>query len=231
MKSGFCQNIDSDGITNIIINNINDILNKMDNNDVYELYESSAKNIVFTLNKYPKYVCKMRVDKRNIVKNTYKSIEYIRDVIINNNLNLLKVPDLVLLDFSLGGKVHYVIVEEKMNVHPNHNMFELEYKIYGNRINNAIKQLTILTCITGYDDAAWRNNPILHANIDTQEDLLMALIDIEDVKLKNVRKGLGRIISCINENQISLVLTMVSSYYNNINLDEFIQKRISKLKE
>lgn len=226
MISGFCKNIDSNGIINIIINNINNILNKRNVNGVYELYESSAKNIVFTLNKYPKYVCKMRSDKSDIMINTQKGIEYIREIINNNNLNLLKVPDSVLLNFSLEGKIHYVIVEEKMYVHTNHNMFESEYKIYGNRLNNAIKQLTILTCLTGYDDAAWRNNPILHDNINTDEDLMIALIDIEYVKLKHVRRGLGRIISCINENQIPLVINTVSSYYTDMNLDEFIQKRM-----
>ncbi len=88
-------------------------------------------------------------------------------------------------------------------------MQEQNFHDYATSLNEAIRQLAVFICKTGYSDVRWRNIPVLNNSLDENGNRKIALIDIEEMDSPEVglfggarTRGLVR---CVNEEQGKIV--------------------------
>jgi hypothetical protein len=203
----------SDETIQKIQTNMKNILQKNENGEV-KIYETVSSHRVFTLDTEPDLIFKMWSNKcfGTNMQARYKTMVKAKTVCRTHQLGLLIIPNAKLFTVTVDKQEHEIIAERKLDINPDETAQEQYYEEFGESLDEAIHQLAIFICKTGYSDVEWRNNPVLNNSLDEGGNRKFALIDTEemdsaevglfgtDEKLlgSKVRRGL---VKCVNEQQ------------------------------
>lgn len=175
-----------------------------------KLYSSQHSHRVFALDAAPDFIFKMAPGSNQSIRQRYQRMINAHAVCRTHKLGLLIIPKAKLFTVKVEGKDYDIIAEQKLDINPNESAQEQYYEDYADSLDEAIRQLAIFICKTGYSDVERRNNPILNNSIDEHGNRKFALIDIEEIDSPEIglfgggwgRRGLVR---CINEQQGQIV--------------------------
>ena len=196
-----------------------------------KFHYGQKRHRIFELDTVPGLLFK--IDTHNSMKDRYQNMIYAQTVIRSHQLGQLLIPNAKLFTVELEGKKHEIIAERKIEINPNEEYF-LDY---ADSLNEAIRQLALFICKTGYSDVEWRNNPILNNSLDGKGNRKIALIDLEEINdpevglfgKENTRRGL---VGCVNEEQGKMIETIAKE--NHISASLFTDasfRRKKKLEE
>lgn len=172
-------------------------------------YKSQGAHRVFELTSIPGVIFKgtlkpSDVDK-SIVKR-YRAGINAQNICREYGLENLVIPPAALFTVEHEGKNYDLIAEEKLDVNTEESTQEWCYEEYAESLNEAVSQLAIFICKTGYSDVEWRNNPVLNNSLESGSRKI-ALLDLEEMGHQEIglwgsidpaRRGL---IGCVNEEQ------------------------------
>lgn len=170
-----------------------------------KLYNSQPNNRVFTLETAPGLIFKMTSN----AKNRYRNMIDAQTAIRTNQLGLLVIPNAKLFTINFEGQEYDIIAEKCLDL-SHESRQEQYFQDYEENLNEAVRQLAVFICKTGYSDVEWRNNPVLNNSLDEHGNMKIALIDTEEMKWETIglfgggwgRRGLVR---CVTEAQGRLV--------------------------
>ena len=147
-------------------------------------HKMEGDNYIFELDIAPGFVFKMANSNR-LTELRYKNMILAETIVRTHNLGLLIIPrakkielEVDFNNFLLTGELPVCIVEEKINFSPHTASQKALFHKSEDTLKEAIYQLAVFICKTGYDDVEWRNNPIIIDN-NMKADRKFALIDIE----------------------------------------------------
>lgn len=167
---------------------------------------SNDNESVFTYKYSPGLIFEMKRDQNNQseMKQRFQNLVHAKAVITKNNLNLLQLPSAKLFTIQVKGQSYDIIAHEKLEVYPCPEAQELFYEDHAHAINEAIRQLAVFTCITGYDHPlTWKDIPLYARD-------KLALINIKTMKsaeagLFGTEQDDRCLVSCITEEQGKMV--------------------------
>ena len=148
-------------------------------------YKLAGHNYIFELDTIPHFIFKMTRPPQNVyhytemaqTKMRYESVILAETVVRTHNLGLLVIPR---AKYVRCGTVDF-IVEQELDFSKTEIKRKALFHENEETTREAIRQLAIFICKTGYNDVEWRNNPILNHDIEG-ENKKIALIDIEDLR-------------------------------------------------
>lgn len=168
--------------------------------------------LVFGLDAEPELIFKLAFfpDDDSFLNDRYEKTIFAKTVIRTHQLGLLIIPNTKLFTVTLRKRKHAVIVEQKMDIDQDIDVQEQSFLDYADSLNEAVCQLALFICKTGYSDVAWRNNPILNNSLDEKGNRKIVLVDLEELDSpevglfgeENKRRGL---VGCVNEKQGKMV--------------------------
>ncbi len=180
-----------------------------------KLYNSQIKHRVFALDIAPGFIFKTIVNKSCYIidysmATRYQDMIKAQTIVRNHQLGLLVIPNAKLFKVEAEGEEYEIIAERKVDINPHESAQEQNFHDYATSLNEAIRQLAVFICETGYSDVEWRNIPVLNNSLDKNGNRKIALIDIEEMNSPEVglfgrerrRRGLVR---CVNEEQGKIV--------------------------
>jgi len=164
-------------LTDEQLNILSSYLDKKDdglvNNGEYNVSTNITyiKSNVFTINLIPNIIFK-------IIKDDYYETRilnhiYAQEVVRYYDLNLLIVPKMGFI------RKYRIIFEEMLDIEISHYKQEYLYRIHADKMGSAIRQLTKFCCLTGLDDIAWRNIPIIN---NVAQTLMIGLVDMQEME-------------------------------------------------
>ena len=121
-----------------------------------------------------------------------------------DRLSLLVIPQAKPLTLKINGSEVRYVAEKMLDIEQEPSMQEELFEKHAFSLTEAIKQLALFICKTGYSDVDYRNNPVLENSLDSLGRRKIALIDLEHVEKPhiglfgggpNFRKGLVAIVS------------------------------------
>lgn len=148
-------------------------------------YKLEGDNYIFELATMPQFIFKMTRPSQNVyhytkmskTKMRYESMILAETVVRTHNLGLLVIPRAKYVSWATVD----FIVEQKLDFSQTEIKRKALFHENEEATREAIRQLAIFICKTGYNDVEWRNNPILIHDIEG-ENRKIALIDVEDLK-------------------------------------------------
>lgn len=180
-----------------------------------KFYNSQENHRVFALDIAPGLIFKMQAYKNYIddhlksMKARYQKMIDAQTIIRTHQLSLLVIPNAKLFTVNFEGEEYVIIAEKKVDINPHESAQEQYFQDYAISLNEAIRQLAIFICKTGYSDVEWRNNPVLNNSLDENGNRKIALLDIEKMDSPEIglfgglkRRGLVR---CVTEEQGKIV--------------------------
>lgn len=150
-------------------------------------HKIEGNNYIFELDIAPGFVFKMANDSSK-TELRYKNMILAETIVRTHNLGLLIIPraKIIALEINFSSIITKefpaFIVEEKLNFTPHTASQKALFHRDENTLEEAIRQLAIFICKTGYTDVEWRNNPIMIDN-NMKTDKKIALIDLEHLEL------------------------------------------------
>ena len=84
-----------------------------------------------------------------------------------------------MISVQVSGDPCNIIVEQKLDIDHDTADQEEHFEEHATSLNEAIRQLAIFICKTGYADVEWRNNPMLNNSGDTLGRRKIALVDVD----------------------------------------------------
>ncbi len=168
----------------MIVDNVQKVIPKIfakkKNWKILKFYPSSGLNKVFSIASFPNIIFKASVGQdlshiynENII-NRFRNISKARRVCQKFELNHLVVPQSKIIELVYQNKKIVILAQEKINCNATDSMQEEFYLKNPDRVKDAVFQLFVLICETGYSDVCWRNNPIIN-------NYKIALIDLEEM--------------------------------------------------
>jgi hypothetical protein len=185
-------------------------------------YTSQQAHRVFELDSDPGLIFKMSLKKStptsdNSTKARYESMIKAQTVVRTHQLGLLHIPNAKFFTVDIQGKKVELIAEKKLDINPEGSAQEQHYYEYADRLNEAIRQLAVFICKTGFSDVEWRNIPILNTKVDGGRNTQIALIDLEEMASSSIglfgkdrkRRGLVR---CVTGEQGKIIESVAKQY-------------------
>lgn len=204
-------------------------------------YNTRNTRRIFSIKPSPELIFKMLVpDIRRhediSMKSRYQRIIDGQSVCRINNLNLLVIPHVKLFILEVNERKHQILAEKKLNIQ-NSTEQEYIYEKYAKILNEAIRQLTVFICKTGFSDVTWNNIPVLMDRKDEHGNVSIGLIDIEE--RDGAQMGLfgdsfftRGLVKCVNEEQGLIVLTEAKKWlWNTSGFNEAYQLRKAEIRE
>lgn len=102
-----------------------------------------------------------------------------RTTIREDHLDHLVLPRAKMISVQVSGDPCNIIVEQKLDIDHDTADQEEHFEEHATSLNEAIRQLAIFICKTGYADVEWRNNPMLNNSGDTLGRRKIALVDVD----------------------------------------------------
>lgn len=164
----------------------------------------NCSNVVFTLAAAPRLIFKISRNPQQRYQNMINAMTAVR----THHLTQLVIPHAKLFTVKSKGCVYTIIAERKLDITP-HKWTQRDYFLNDKgSLDEAIRQLTLFICKTGYSDVEWRNNPVLNGSVDEHGNRKLTLIDMEE--LGDVQKGLYGVVrrgllGCTNKRQWQIV--------------------------
>lgn len=192
-----------------MISSFLNILEEEENSEV-KFHSSRPGRRVFELKEFPGLIFKMDLHENDSMQSRYENMIHAQTMIRTHGLNFLVIPQAKMFSIDRNGKNYAVIVERKMDFNPHLAMQDKYFQDYAVTLEEAIRQLAIFICKSGYSDANWTNNPILNNSLDANGNRKIGLIDLEDFNspalglfgLKDFRKGLVR---CVHADHAEMI--------------------------
>lgn len=206
-----------------------------------KFYNSQDNHRVFSLDTAPDLIFKMKANKNfhtigldDSMKARYQTMINSQTVVRTYKLGLLVIPNAKLFTVNVEGEEHEIIAERKVDINPHESAQEQYFQDYAESLNEAIRQLAIFICKTGYGDVNWRNNPVLNNSLDENGNRKIALIDLEEMDKPQVGlfgRGDGRrgLVRCVNEEQGKIVEAVAKQ--NGIKTSSFAEAYAARKEE
>lgn len=180
---------------------------------------------VFTLDNVPGLVFKtQRYSHLNgkSMKSRYQKMISAQKIVDEHHLDLLVIPKAKKFKVEVDGKEYEIIAEQKLDVMQNRPLQEQYFEEHAHQLGEAMRQLAIFICKTGYSDVEWRNNPIVNNSFDAQGNQKVALVDTEHQD--DVIEGLygvdrSGLIGLVNEEQAQMIEAVAKEYGVNSPID------------
>lgn len=180
-----------------------------------KFYNSQGNHRVFSLETAPGLIFKLKTNKArrmlaqdDSMKARYEMMMRAQKVCHTYQLNLLVIPTAKLFVVKTDNQECEVIVERRLDINHDESMQEYDYERDADSLDEAIYQLAIFICKTGYSDVQWRNNPVIK-DVDKKGNRKIALFDIEEMDgaETGLFGGLNRrgLVGCVNERQCQIV--------------------------
>lgn len=204
-----------------------------------EFFDSDRAHRIFALDLAPALVFKMnKPDDSDFLESSckcsmkarYQAMVYAQEVVHSHQLGLLVIPQAKLFTVNFEGKDYEIIAEQRLGISPDLEIQEQEFQDYADSLNEAIRQLAIFICKTGYNDVEWRNNPVLSNSLDGNGNRKIALIDIESMDSSieglfgkmycTIQKSRG-LVRCVNEEQGKIIESVAKQ--NGIDTSDFVE--------
>lgn len=185
--------------------------------DGIKLYESQYNHRIFALDTIPGLIFKMKAYKNcqvmgrdDSMKARYQAMVNAQTVTRTHQLRLLVIPSATLFSVEAENEEYEIIAERKFDINPLESAQEHYFQEHAESLNEAVRQLALFICKTGYSDVEWRNNPVLNDSLDEQGNRKIALIDIEEMECPEIGLfggGFGRrgLVRCVTEAQGKIV--------------------------
>lgn len=144
-----------------------------------KVFPSNEKNLVFELPEAPGIIFKIGKCQRDFMNTRFRNMERGRLVCKTHQLGLLKIPMAEIKEVQIKDHFYAVLAEEKLHAVEEESKQEELYANGGASLTQAIEQLALFILETAWDDAEWRNAPVLEEK-DSLGNLIIGLIDLED---------------------------------------------------
>jgi len=193
-------------ITSEIKSHMGEILNKNKKGDGLTFYPS-RNNIIFSLDSLPEYIFKMACGLSSATRR-YNQIDSAREICRRHQLGLLVIPEARLLSVTHNNRYYTILAEKKLEIDKSEYTQEKYFEEYADSLNEAVRQLAVLICLTGYSDVEQRNNPVLHNSLNEFGQRQLALIDLEH--MRDAERGLfgglsNGLVRCVTKTQANIV--------------------------
>lgn len=204
-------------------------------NDGVTFYDSGENHLVFELKSVPGIIFKKKRSlltywggREDHMAARYRGIQHGQYVCKEYGLDKLKIPKSVLIRLGSNDEQNdpiltdCILAQEKVDIDHNVGTQEDYYQNHGESLDEAIRQLAIFICQTGFFDVDWKNIPVL--NIGSGK---IALIDLESLECnlkppqKFEPKEIGifggvpnpkGLVRCINDEQVKLVVKIAKKF-------------------
>ncbi len=202
-----------------------------------KFYRSQGSHRVFELSSISGVIFKGTLkpsELDNSIRKRYEAVIEAQNICREYGLDQLVIPSTSLLSVEFEGKRYDLTAEEKLDVNTEETTQEKNYEEFAESLNEAISQLAIFICKTGYSDVEWRNNPVLSNSLENGSRKI-ALLDLEEMSSQDIglwgsvdpkRRGL---IGCINEEQAKRVHKIAK--WNGVSTREYKDFSKSRQKE
>lgn len=187
-------------------------------------HHSSFNHCVFSLDTDPNYIFKMNLPgmdalpKEYCMEERYEQIIRARTVCRVHQLGLLVIPKVKPFTVKVGDQEYGLLAEERLDFHADRGAQRHYFQRYASDLTEAIRQLAVFICKTGYSDVCWRNNPILEKSLDEPRCRKIGLFDLEEMKgaeiglfghTSGIRQGL---VGCVTAEQGEMVKRVAEEY-------------------
>lgn len=241
----FSSELESTGVSSLqlpdnldakILEYMDEVINDKDSDGV-TYYNSQGDHRVFELSSVPGIIFKVMPnpsERKHTMHARYDSILKAQKICREYGLEKLAIPPSSLFTLRYNDKQYDVLAEKKLDIDTDESIQEQIYYEYADDLTEAISQLAIFICKTGYSDVVWRNNPVLNSHAD-EAPRKIALIDLEEVgdastglwgNIDPFRRGL---IGCINEEQAVIIHRIAK--WNEISTVEYSRSLKSRREE
>ncbi len=186
---------------------IKNVLHNQNVNGI-KFYSGQPHHRIFSIDSEPNFIFKMVPHNNHEIEKRYNRMIFAKTVCRVYDLDLLVIPGARKIEVQN----HIIIVEKRMEIHPEESIQEQNYHEYAANLNETIRQLTAFISKTHFSDMEWRNAPIIENSLDDSGNCKIALIDLEEMEGAEdglfgsafpPRKGL---VACVNEEQGNIVV-------------------------
>ncbi len=166
-----------------------------------------GNTLIFQLKEYPELVFKTsRFNCKYIAKLQLLNMIKAKKVSLINKLNLLVIPKAKLLTLNADERTFTFLVEERPQFNSDASIQEELYHLHARELTSAVKQLALFIAKTGFNDAIFRNIPIIED--DLKKPKRIALIDLEHMSgAIDGMVGPKGFIRCLEQPLIQIALT------------------------
>lgn len=147
--------------------------------DSLVLLSAGNHNRIFTIKEAPDYIFKLNTGTGSVIDERFENMKKAVKVCEENNLDCLVVPAAEKFTIPFRNRIIRVIAERKMDFLAHDSDQQYLFQQNAHRITEAVRQLAIFICKTGYSDVEWRNNPILNEPNNLGQ-MKFGLIDLEE---------------------------------------------------
>lgn len=174
MKSAFLIH---NSVVDDLLKNFEAILKKEDSKQLF-FYPSQDCHRVFSLVEYPLWIFKINLNPNPSysIKNRYEQILEAETIIRTYNYKHLKIPRCQLINLEFQNSKYDVLIEEKLEFDDSLKFQKQAFTSSDPQTQEALCELAVFICKSGYSDLAYRNNPILKTS---SERCQIGLIDLE----------------------------------------------------
>lgn len=208
----------------------------------FKFYTSRNDHRVFEVDLAPGLIFKMKVSrysrsgsitKDDSISARYQKMLLAQEVCRVHRLGLLVIPKATLFTLTAGNTEYEILAELKLDITPNAISQEQYYEDDADSLDEAIRQLAIFICKTGYSDVEWRNNPVLNNSLDSNGHRKLALIDIEEMGSTAIGLFGGRykrgLVRCVTERQGHIVYQVAQEHRHDTSF--FAESHANRLRE
>lgn len=157
------------------------ILNK-DETCGLSFFQSQPTHRIFCLKKYPSLIFKINIDEnsKHPIKDRYEKALEAETILRVFQLSHLKVPACQMIPLKIDERSYDVLVEEKLIFDSSYSFQKKAFTLLDQDTEQAVAQLALFICKSGYSDVEYRNNPILDYTL--YPSCQIGLIDLEHLE-------------------------------------------------
>jgi hypothetical protein len=135
--------------------------------------QGSGAELVFTLDLIPGFVFKI-MDNIESLLSRYRNHIFALHVLKVYKFDLIVIPKVGIIE------EYNLLIEEQLDITPYHYIQEYYYRIYADKMNDSIKQLTNFLALMHVGDITWRNISLLNDSLN-DHNVKITLYDFDEI--------------------------------------------------